>query len=93
MTANIAGRPLGAITADVKKSMKSLQVPAVASISYSGDQQRHLSSSFSSLVLALVASLVLVFMILVVLYESFLTPLIRMLSIPCGIIGAFAALA
>jgi HAE1 family hydrophobic/amphiphilic exporter-1 len=32
-------------------------------------------------------------MILVVLYESFLTPLIRMLSIPCGFIGAFAALA
>ena len=32
-------------------------------------------------------------MILVVLYESFLTPLIRMLSIPCGVIGAFAALA
>jgi hydrophobic/amphiphilic exporter-1 (mainly G- bacteria), HAE1 family len=35
----------------------------------------------------------LVYMILVVLYESFLTPMIRMLSIPCGVIGAFAALA
>jgi HAE1 family hydrophobic/amphiphilic exporter-1 len=32
-------------------------------------------------------------MILVVLYESFLTPVIRMLSIPCGVIGAFAAMA
>jgi HAE1 family hydrophobic/amphiphilic exporter-1 len=32
-------------------------------------------------------------MILVVLYESYLTPLIRMLSLPCGIIGALLALA
>jgi HAE1 family hydrophobic/amphiphilic exporter-1 len=92
VTANIAGRPLGAITAEVKAAMKSLQVPAGYSIGYSGDQQ-NMSSSFRSLVWALVASLALVFMILVVLYESFLTPLIRMLSIPCGIIGAFAALA
>jgi HAE1 family hydrophobic/amphiphilic exporter-1 len=92
VTANIAGRPLGAVTADVKKSLASLQIPAGYEISYSGDQQ-NMSSSFRSLLWALAASLALVFMILVVLYESFLTPLIRMLSIPCGIIGAFAALA
>jgi HAE1 family hydrophobic/amphiphilic exporter-1 len=52
-----------------------------------------MTSAFGSLVAALVASILLVYMILVVLYESFLTPLIRMLSIPCGVIGAFAALA
>jgi HAE1 family hydrophobic/amphiphilic exporter-1 len=52
-----------------------------------------MSTSFGSLSWALGASLLLVFMILIVLYESFLTPFIRMLSIPCGIIGAFAALA
>ena len=52
-----------------------------------------MTTAFRSLVWALVASVLLVYMILVVLYESFLTPAIRMLSIPCGIIGAFAALA
>ena len=54
---------------------------------------QNMTSAFGSLAWALVASILLVYMILVVLYESFLTPLIRMLSIPCGVIGAFAALA
>jgi HAE1 family hydrophobic/amphiphilic exporter-1 len=92
ISANTAGRPLGAITADVKERMKSISFPFGYSIGYSGDQQ-NMASSFGSLAWALAASLLLVFMILVVLYESFLTPLIRMLSIPCGVIGAFAALA
>ncbi len=92
ISANTAGRPLGAITADVKQKMKGINFPFGYSIGYSGDQQ-NMSSSFGSLGWALAASLLLVFMILVVLYESFLTPLIRMLSIPCGVIGAFAALA
>ncbi len=92
ISANTAGRPLGAITADVKKKMKDITFPFGYTIGYSGDQS-NMTSSFGSLGWALAASLLLVFMILVVLYESFLTPLIRMLSIPCGVIGAFAALA
>jgi len=92
ISANTAGRPLGAITADVKTEMKAITFPFGYTIGYSGDQS-NMTSSFGSLGWALVASLLLVFMILVVLYESFLTPLIRMLSIPCGVIGAFAALA
>ncbi|MGA2975521.1 MAG: efflux RND transporter permease subunit [Spirochaetia bacterium] len=92
ISANTAGRPLGAITADIKQKMTALAVPFGYALAYTGDQQ-NMASSFGSLGWALAASLLLVFMILVVLYESFLTPLIRMLSIPCGVIGAFAALA
>jgi HAE1 family hydrophobic/amphiphilic exporter-1 len=92
ISANTAGRPLGALTADIKARMAGVPIPFGYEVGYTGDQQ-NMSSSFGSLTWALGASLLLVFMILVVLYESFLTPLIRMLSIPCGIIGAFAALA
>ena len=52
-----------------------------------------MADSFASLGLALGASLALVYMILVVLYESFLTPAIRMISLPCAIIGALPLLA
>jgi hydrophobic/amphiphilic exporter-1 (mainly G- bacteria), HAE1 family len=52
-----------------------------------------MTDSFSALIKALIASILLIYMILVVLYESYLTPLIRMLSLPCGIIGALLALA
>ncbi|HET6450061.1 MAG TPA: efflux RND transporter permease subunit [Spirochaetia bacterium] len=92
ISANTAGRPLGALTADIKDRMAGVRIPQGYAVSYTGDQA-NMASSFSSLSWALAASLVLVFMILVVLYESFLTPLIRMLSIPCGIIGALGALA
>jgi HAE1 family hydrophobic/amphiphilic exporter-1 len=92
ISANIAGRPLGAITADIKQSLRGLRMPFGYAVTYGGDQQ-NMTSAFRSLAWALIASVLLVYMILVVLYESFLTPLIRMLSIPCGVIGAFAALA
>ncbi|MHB8171844.1 MAG: efflux RND transporter permease subunit [Thermincolia bacterium] len=49
--------------------------------------------SFADLTFALVLSLILVYMIMVILYESYLTPFIRMLALPCGLIGALAALA
>jgi HAE1 family hydrophobic/amphiphilic exporter-1 len=92
ISANTAGRPLGALTADIKAKMTGVTIPFGYQVGYTGDQA-NMASSFGSLAWALGASLLLVFMILVVLYESFLTPFIRMLSIPCGIIGAFAALA
>jgi HAE1 family hydrophobic/amphiphilic exporter-1 len=92
ISANTAGRPLGALTTDIKARMAAERIPDGYEVSYTGDQA-NMASSFTSLAWALAASLALVFMILVVLYESFLTPLIRMLSIPCGIIGALGALA
>ena len=92
ITANIQGRPLGAITADVRQHLADVTLPLGYQVIYGGDTQ-NMTTAFRSLIWALIASVLLVYMILVVLYESFLTPMIRMLSIPCGVIGAFAALA
>ncbi len=47
----------------------------------------------NSLGLALLASIALIYMILVVLYESFLTPAIRMVALPFALMGALLALA
>ncbi|AZV56919.1 efflux RND transporter permease subunit [Clostridium sp. AWRP] len=90
--ANLQGRVLGEVTKDIKAKLKSLSIPEGYSISYGGTQ-KNMADSFSSLGLALGASLCLVYMILVILYESFLTPAIRMVSLPCAIIGAFGLLA
>ncbi|WPC44203.1 efflux RND transporter permease subunit [Clostridium sp. JS66] len=92
ISANLQGRVLGEVTNDIKAKLKSLSIPEGYSISYGGTQ-KNMADSFSSLGLALGASLCLVYMILVVLYESFLTPAIRMVSLPCAIIGAFGLLA
>jgi HAE1 family hydrophobic/amphiphilic exporter-1 len=90
--ANIQGRPLGAVTEDIRQKMKSVPMPFGYQVSFGGDAQNQ-TGAFGSLGWALVASVLLVYMILVVLYESFLTPVIRMLSIPCGVFGAFSAMA
>jgi HAE1 family hydrophobic/amphiphilic exporter-1 len=92
ISANIEGRALGAVTSDVQKAMKGVRMPFAYAVSYGGDTA-NMTGAFGSLAWALAASVLLVYLVLVVLYESFLTPLIRMLSIPCGVIGAFAALA
>ena len=86
------GRSLGSVTSDIKKSISKITIPDGYVLTYGGDQ-KSMADSFTSLIEAIVASVVLVYMILVVLYESFLTPALRMLALPCGLIGAFIALA
>jgi HAE1 family hydrophobic/amphiphilic exporter-1 len=90
--ANLQGRVLGEVTNDINAKLEAFSIPNGYSVNFGGNQE-DMAESFSSLGLALVASLALVYMILVVLYESFLTPFIRMMALPCASIGAFVLLA
>ncbi|ADK15386.1 MULTISPECIES: efflux RND transporter permease subunit [Clostridium] len=92
ISANIEGRSLGTISQQINEKLKSLSVPEGYKIQFGGDQ-KSMGDSFTSLGEALGVSLILIYMILVVLYESFLTPFIRMLSLPCALVGAFGILA
>jgi len=51
-------------------------------------QADSMASTFSEMFQALALSLILVYMLLAVLYESLLTPFIRMFSLPLGLIGS-----
>jgi HAE1 family hydrophobic/amphiphilic exporter-1 len=92
LSANIQGRTLGDISNDINAKLKPLALPDGYSIKFGGEQKQ-MSQAFGPLIQVLIASFVLVYMILVILYESFLTPFIRMISLPCAIIGAFGMLA
>lgn len=92
ISANLQGKALSDANGEILEKLKTLKLPYGYQIKISGDQE-NMTDSFSSLIKALIASIILIYMILVVLYESYLTPLIRMLSLPCGIIGALLALA
>jgi len=59
---------------------------------YAGDMERQ-SDSFSSLFIALAASIILMYLIMVALYDSYIYPLVVMFSLPLSIIGALLALA
>lgn len=56
-------------------------------------EMKYMAETFSNLGLALIASIMLVYLIMVVLYNSFVYPFVIFFSIPVAIIGALLALA
>lgn len=89
--ANIKDRPLGDVTGEIQKALSRIDLPEGYRVQFYG-AQKDMRESFTDLIKALVLAAVLVYMVLVILYESFLTPFVRMLSLPCGAIGALWAL-
>ncbi len=93
VSANIQkGYSLGGVSAEINKELNKLKLPQGYSLSFGGDQEM-MMDTFKSLIQALILSILLVYMILVVLYESFLTPFVRILALPVGFIGALTMLA
>lgn len=90
--ANVQGRAVGPVINDIKDKLKSFKVPTGYTIGFGGED-KEMNESGRSLMLALGASIALIYMILVVLYESYLTPAIRMVALPFALMGALIALA
>jgi len=92
ITASAVGRPSGTIVADIQKKLAETTLPAGVEVQYQGDAQNQ-SDAFSSLGLALILAIVLVYMIMVSLYESLVYPFIVIFSVPVALIGALLAIA
>jgi HAE1 family hydrophobic/amphiphilic exporter-1 len=86
------GRPSGSIVGDIRDALTRTTLPKGISISYLGDEKNR-TESFSSLLLALMAAILFVYMIMVALYNSYIYPFVVLFSIPVAVIGAFLALA
>lgn len=85
------GSPSGSVVNNFENIFKG-NVAVGTSMSYAGDQ-KNLAESFSNLLLALAAGILFVYFIMVALYDSFISPLIVLFSIPLAIVGALIALA
>ena len=92
ITAQVIGRPNGSVTRDIKERLDVLPLPPGTYIKYGGDLKRQ-EQGIGTLGFALWASLVLVYLIMVALYDNWVYPFVVLLSIPLSIIGAFLALA
>ena len=92
VSAGIRDRALSDISSEIQGKIDKLQLPAGFEIKFAG-QTEEMQDTFRELIAALVLSIILVYMVLVMLYESFLTPFVRMFSFPLGIVGALVALA
>ena len=85
--ANISGRPLNDVMTDARKALKAANLGDHITYQFKG-QATNMNDTFTQLLQALLLALVLIYMLLGILYESTITPFIRMFSLPLGIIGA-----
>ena len=88
----VVGRPVSAIAADLESQLPEIPTPSGVSYVWSGDMEQQ-SEGFGTLGIALISSILLVYFIMVALYDSFVYPFVVMFSIPLSIIGALLALA
>ncbi len=79
-------RPLNDVIKDVSAKLDAMDMEGVT-YRFAG-QADQMTTTFKELGEALVLSLILIYMILAILYESVKTPFIRMFSLPLGLIGS-----
>ncbi len=91
VTASAIGRPLGDVANDVQAALKGMSLQPGYSITLRGSVQIF-NQAITALGSVLVLSFILEYMLLVALYESFLFPIVRMLTVPLGMVGAFLLL-
>jgi len=89
--ANIAGRDMGSILADMRRGLRSIPVPRDFSVVFSGDYEEQ-QKAFRELLLTFVLALVLVYMVMASLYESLREPFVVMFSVPLAAIGVILML-
>lgn len=89
--ANIYGRDLGSVVRDADKELSRLSAPSGFSYTFSGAREEQLEA-FRWLGFALILGVILVYMVMASLFESFKHPFIILFSIPFGMIGVIWAL-
>ena len=94
VAANVEGRDLGSTAAEIKKAIAEVQkeLPSTAKITLRG-QNDVMETSFRLLGLGLVLAVILVYAVLVVLFQSWVDPFIIMMSVPGAIVGILWMLA
>ncbi|MCF0070586.1 efflux RND transporter permease subunit [Dyadobacter sp. CY261] len=92
VTANTLGIGSGTLVSNIQAGLKENPIPDDIILTWGGDAKNQ-SEGFGSLGLAMLAGLMLVYFIMVLLYDSFVYPFVVLFSIPVAVIGALLALA
>jgi len=88
---NVLGITSGTLANEINKTLTENPLPSEVDWRWTGDIERQ-NDSFSALGLALAAALLLVYLVMVALYDSFIYPFVVLFSVPVALIGAFIAL-
>jgi hydrophobic/amphiphilic exporter-1 (mainly G- bacteria), HAE1 family len=89
---NMVGKTIGTIGTEIEERLEKTKKPAGVDVVYSGSFEQQ-KKSFGSMGTAFIASIIFMYLIMVMLYDSYIYPLVVMFSLPLSIIGALLALA
>ncbi len=91
LTADALGRPSGTVADEVVTYVKNNPLPDGISMAWGSDIKRQ-NDSFGALGSVLLISFLLIYLIMVALYDSYIYPFVALFAIPLAAIGAFLAL-
>jgi HAE1 family hydrophobic/amphiphilic exporter-1 len=91
VTSSTVGRPSGSIVADINKKIAETNLPSSISLEYMGAVKNQ-KEAFASLGAALIIAILLMYFVMVALYESLIYPFVVLFSVPVAMIGVFLAL-
>jgi hydrophobic/amphiphilic exporter-1 (mainly G- bacteria), HAE1 family len=89
---NVAGRSTGEVMTDVNRRLDAVTLPSGVTISEGGDAESQ-AEVFGNIFFALGVAIMLMYLILVMQFGSFLDPLAILMSLPLSLIGVMLALA
>jgi multidrug efflux pump subunit AcrB len=88
---NTEGRDIGGVAGDVRNRLKDLELPAGMTWTLRGEYER-MNRSFLSIGRGLAMASLLVYLLMVPLFRSYLGPFIIMFTVPLGLIGVLTML-
>jgi hydrophobic/amphiphilic exporter-1 (mainly G- bacteria), HAE1 family len=91
LTADALGRPSGTVADDVVAYLQKNPLPDGIQMNWGSDIKRQ-NDSFGALGSVLLISFLLIYLIMVALYDNYIYPFVVLFSIPVAAIGAFLAL-
>jgi len=88
VAANVEGRDLGSVAAEINKVIAEVQkdLPSTVKITLRG-QNEVMETSFRLLGFGLLLAIILVYMVLVILFQSWIDPFIIMMAVPAALLG------
>ncbi len=92
VNSKVLGVPSGTIGTEIQEWIAENPPPPGVNIKYEGELKNQ-TEDFVSMLVALLAGIIFMYLIMVALFDSYIYPVIVLLSLPLSIIGAFLALA
>jgi CzcA family heavy metal efflux pump len=91
VTANVSGRDLGSVAADINERLAGLTVPPGFEIKLTGNVEQQ-QKTFRDLLLAFGLAILLIYVVMASQFQSFMDPFIIMFTVPLGLVGVLWAL-